>query len=175
MRRGGDIATGRIYVLDTTAFLAALPLMLYNARLMTPPRVVEEVRDRESRERLQVAMLLDRVEVVEPRERYRWRVKRTAVKHGLHGSLSETDIDVAALALQARDEHGDVIVVTDDYALQELLTHLGMRFQPLRTRGIREVRDYILVCPVCGYVSKRFGEKVCPRCGVPLVRRRKAK
>ncbi len=165
-------APRRTYVLDTTAFLAALPLMVYNARLLAPPRVIEEVKDRESRERLQVALLLDRVEVVEPRDRYRWRARRAAVKHGLHGSLSETDIDVAALALQAREEYGDATVITDDYALQELLTHLGIAFQPLRTRGIREARDYILVCPVCGYVSRRYGERVCPRCGVPLVRRR---
>ena len=161
----------KVYVLDTTAFLAALPLMLYNARLLAPPRVIEEVRDQESREKLQVAMLLDRVEVVEPREKYRWRTRRAAAKHGLHVSLSETDIDVAALALQARDEYNDVTVVTDDYALQELLTHLGIRFQPLRTRGIREARDYILVCPVCGYVSRRYGERICPRCGARLVRR----
>ena len=162
----------RTLVLDTTAFLAALPLMIYTARLVAPPRVIEEVRDRESRERLEVATLVERVEVVEPRERYRWRVKRVAVKLGLHTSLSDTDIDVAALALQLREEGGgEVTVVTDDYALQNLLAKLGVEYMPLRTRGIREAREYILVCPVCGYVSKRYGERICPRCGVPLVKR----
>jgi len=161
----------RTLVLDTTAFLAALPLMLYTARLVAPPRVVEEVRDRESRERLEVAAILDRVEVLEPAERYRWRVRRAAVRLGLHASLSETDVDVAALALQLRDEGEDVTVVTDDYALQNLLAKMGVGYMPLRTRGISEAREYTLVCPVCGYVSRRYGERRCPRCGVPLVKR----
>ncbi len=161
----------RTLVLDTTAFIAALPLMVYTARLVAPPRVIEEVRDRESRERLEVAALLDRVEVLEPEEGARRRVKRAAVKLGLHGSLSETDVDVAALALQLREQGEDVTVVTDDYALQNLLAKLGVEYMALRTRGIREAREYILVCPVCGYVSRRYGERRCPRCGVPLVRR----
>ncbi len=163
----------RVYVLDTTAFLAALPLML-NARMYTVPRVIEEVRDPESRARLETALSLGRVEVVEPRECYRWRARRAAVKHGLHGSLSDTDVDVAALALQLRDEGFEPITVTDDYALQNLLANLGLAFQALRTRGINKVEEYSLVCPVCGYVSRRYGERICPRCGTRLVRRKRS-
>ncbi|AEM38909.1 Nucleotide binding protein PINc [Pyrolobus fumarii 1A] len=163
--------TGKVMVLDTTAFLAGLPLMLYGVRLVAPPSVIEEVRDDESRSRLETAMLLERVEVVKPREKYKWRVKRAAVKVGVHGSLSETDVEVAALALQLKEEGLEVEVVTDDYALQNLLASLGVSYRSLRTRGISRLVRYILVCPACGYTSRRYGERRCPVCGAPLVKR----
>ncbi len=159
-------------VLDTTAFLAALPLMLYDAILYTTPSVVEEVRDAESRSRLETALVLERVRVVAPRWRYKRLVLREATRLGLHTSLSNTDLDVAALALQLRSEEGGVSVVTDDYALQNLLGHLHIEWRPLRTRGISRVEEYIVICPVCGYKSEKPGEKVCPVCGTPLRRQR---
>ncbi len=162
--------SGRRIVLDTTAFLAALPLMVYDATLYTTPSVVEEVRDRESRMRLEAALLVNRVTIVEPRWRYRRRIEKKAVNLGLHTSLSRTDIDVAALALQLIDEGGSVEVITDDYALQNLLEHLGVAWLPLRTRGIVKAQKYIVKCPACGYISRKPGEKVCPVCGTPLQR-----
>ena len=133
--------------------------------------MVEEVRDAESKARLETALALGRVRVVSPPRAYVRRVAEASTEIGEHGSLSRTDLEVAALALYLRERGEPVTVVTDDYALQNLVAHLGLPFQPLRTRGIRGVRSYVYACPACGYVSRRPGERVCPVCGTRLVKR----
>ncbi|KSW11513.1 DNA-binding protein [Pyrodictium occultum] len=165
----------KAYVLDTTAFIARWPLYAPGSgRLYTTSLVVEEVRDSWSREGLELALGLGRVEVRDPRPAALRRVLREAARAGLHSSLSRTDTSVAALALELAEEGLPVVVVTDDYAVQNLAAILGLEYMPLRTRGIERVEDYIVACPACGYVSRRPGERVCPVCGTPLrrVRRR---
>ncbi len=105
--------------------------------IATTQRVIDEVRDYENREALHLGLELRRIMVLEPGEEYRRRTLREARRLGLRNKLSMTDIDVAALALTLMS-NGEVLVITDDYALQELLLRLGVSFKPLRTRGIRE-------------------------------------
>ena len=158
-------------MLDTTAFLARWPLYAPpGSRLYTTSLVLGEVRDRESRSGLELALTASRVQVLDPPPGLVREAERLAARHGLHTVLSGTDLSVAALALLLREE-GEVVVVTDDYALQNLVALAGLRFMPLRTRGIVRAESYIAVCPACGYRSTRPGERVCPVCGTPLVRR----
>ncbi len=163
-------ARKKILVLDTTAFLAALPLQLPDAILYTTPSVLEEVRDQESRLRLETALVLERVRVVKPPVKTVRQVLDVAKRVGEHGSLSKTDVEVLALALHLSETMSNVVVVTDDYAVQNLAAHLGLDYMPLRTRGIRETRRFVYKCPACGYVSEKPGEKTCPICGTRLVK-----
>ncbi|MET1101852.1 MAG: NOB1 family endonuclease [Pyrodictiaceae archaeon] len=168
-RSSGD---RRIIVADTTAFLAALQLQAYSYLLVTTPDVIDEVRDSDSRDRLELALEVGRVKIGRPSNKHLHKVLSKAVDIGEHGVLSRTDIGVAALALELKEAGCEVIVVTDDYALQNLLSHLGIVYKPLRTRGITRRYKYIYVCPACGYVSYKPGERICPRCGTTLVKRR---
>ncbi len=130
----------RIYVLDTTAFLAKYPMLYHGpAQLYTVPGCIEETRDKENREALELAASLGRVNVARPDKEYIEKVRRAAEKAGTYNVLSDTDIEVAALAAMLAERH-DVVVITDDYALQRTLLELGIPFKPLRTRGIREKR-----------------------------------
>jgi UPF0271 protein len=161
-----------VYVLDTTALIARW-LLYAPTRGFTTSLVAAEARDQASREGLETALQLGRLEIRDPSPRFLAEARRQAARLGLHSSLSEADLSVAALALELRSQGNEVVVVTDDYALQNLVASLGMRFQPLRTKGIRETRDYVVRCPACGYVSTRPGERVCPVCGTPLRRYRR--
>ncbi len=156
-----------VLILDTTGFLAKQHLYILDAEIYTVPRVVEEVRDRSNREALEIGIAIGRVNIVEPSRDAREKVLMKARETGEYISLSDTDIDVAALAYMLRDK-GKVVVITDDYALQNLLLHLGIPYKPLRTTGIREIRRYIVYCSRCGYVSINRDEEVCPICGYPL-------
>lgn len=158
-----------IYVLDTTALIARW-LLYTPVKAYTTPLVVAEAKDPDSREGVETATALGRLQVAEAPVEAAQAVRREAVRQGLQVSLSEADLSVAALAWHMKRLGHEVIVVTDDYALQNLLAALGIRFQPLRTRGIREKRSYIVRCPACGYVSRDPDEKMCPRCGTPLRR-----
>ncbi len=164
-----------VLVFDTSAFIAKYHLQLpkYLVKIYTVRRVVEEVRDSESRKALELGINAGFISIVEPRDKYRNIVKEHAMRIGEYISLSKTDVDVAALALQLSREYdgGKVIVITDDYALQNLLYHLKISFKPLRTMGIRRIREYIVYCPNCGYVSSSGDEEVCPICGSKLVKK----
>jgi UPF0271 protein len=159
-----------VYVVDTTALLAKwvllLPIPAYTTSL-----VAAEAKDPESREATNTALMLGKLRIIDPPQEAVKAAEDAAKKMGLYTSLSIADISVAALAIHLSSKHaGSIVVVTDDYALQNLVAGLGFRFQPLRTRGIREERQYIIRCPACGYVSSKPGEKICPVCGTPLRR-----
>jgi len=136
--RPSSPSSSAIFVLDTAAFIARLHLMLYNADIYTAPKVIEEVRDRESVEGLEIGFAADRVRVLEPEISYISEVLDAAKRLNIAHKLSETDIQLAALALKiSKEKRRDVIVVTDDYAIQLLVEALGLKFMPVKTVGIR--------------------------------------
>ncbi|HID80585.1 MAG TPA: NOB1 family endonuclease [Ignisphaera sp.] len=133
-------AQERVLVLDTAAFLAGLQLHIYGHRLVTVPRVIEEVKDEASVRGLEMALTVNRVEVVEPKKEYREQARSIAKDVGSLTKLSETDLDVLALALQLRDVGCRVVVVTDDYSLQNTVALIGIEFQPVKSTGIKRPR-----------------------------------
>jgi len=126
----------KVLVLDTAAFIARLQLRIFCVKMVTPPRVLEEVKDFESRMGIALIEGLDRVVVREPHERSRQIVRMEANKLRLLKKLSETDVDVLALALEEKNAGIDVIVVTDDYAVQAIAKSMGMSYAPVKTVGI---------------------------------------
>ncbi len=161
-----------VIVLDTTAFLIKYPLYHYGRlKLVTSPLVIDEVRDRDNREALELALSIGRVEVIDPSSRYLETVANIARDIGEHSALSRTDISVIALALEYKEKGYRVVIITDDYALQNTLLHIGIPFKPLRTQGIKFKYRYLVTCPGCGYVSRDLGEKTCPLCGTRLVKK----
>ncbi|MEM1720210.1 MAG: nucleotide-binding protein [Desulfurococcaceae archaeon] len=161
-------------VLDTGALLAKYYRLIPRLDIdtYTTPSAVCEVKDHENRTALAEAIDLGLVKAVAPRQPYVSTVMQAAVKIGSVHKLSITDLDVAALAVQLQSSYPEVVVITDDYELENLLAHLGVSFKPLRTHGIRELRRFIAMCPTCGYVPGKPGEETCPLCGTEISRRR---
>lgn len=128
----------RIVVDDTGAILAGLPLSL-PAQHYTTPQVVEEVRDRDSKAVLETALESGRLEVLEPPNQALSEARRVAVRAGVSGRLSPTDLSVLALALHLTRECGcEVLVATDDYALQLAAKRSGLGVVRIRYPGVRE-------------------------------------
>lgn len=170
--RGGSCSR-IVIVMDTSALLAKYYLNLpdYLGEIIIPERVLEEVRDEESRRSLELGLGIKRISVGKPSRDAREKIKEAAERIGEYISLSEADLDVVALAYMYKERGCKVIVFTDDYSIQNLLAHLEISFKPLRTRGIRDLRIYKVYCPVCGYVSFNPGEEICPICGSRLIRK----
>ncbi len=173
---GGSFSSSKkiCIVLDTGALLAKFHLIanIYNAKYLIPAEVYDEVRDIENREALELGLNIGRISVVEPDPMSIDEAMRTAKNIGELVKLSRTDIVVAALALTIKKGCGAVVVITDDYSLQNLLYHMGIGFKPLRTTGIKKPREYRAFCPVCGYVPSSPKETLCPLCGSAIIRRR---
>ncbi len=157
-----------IYVLDTTAFIARWPLYSpIDVKLVTTENVIREVRDKYSREGLELATSLGRIEIVNPPREYLSMAKRIAQKEGLDKNLSLTDLSIIAVSLYLLDQQNSIVIVTDDYKLQNIAAKLRINFVPLRTRGISEIATYKKRCIACGYTAV-LSEDTCPICGSPL-------
>ncbi|WP_455644959.1 ribonuclease VapC [Methanosphaera sp.] len=87
--------------------------------------------------------------------------------------LSGTDKDIVALALKYKKEGHDVITVTDDYSMQNVLKLLNLKFKSVRTEGIKKTIQWQRICKGCRkkYPSDST-ETECDICGSPIIRKR---
>ena len=153
------------YVLDATAIRAGVPTQ-DRTQHFTVPGVVDEVRRGKIARNLELALEMSiTVRVPEP-EALRV-VAAAASKTGDDGRLSETDIQVLALALELK-----ATIISDDYSVQNVAKVLEIPCQG-NLEGIRKVIHWTYRCRGCG----RYYEEAqpdCPICGseVRTVRRR---
>ncbi len=126
---------------------------------IVPPGVIEEVRDIESRVRVEEAIEEGTIRVVEPSEGSVKRVRREAAKVGSGSMLSDTDLTVVALGYERR-----AVVVSDDYDIQNLCRIMGIRFEGVVMPEIKRSIKWERECMACG---KRYGRDVeeCEVCG----------
>ncbi|MEM0367843.1 MAG: nucleotide-binding protein [Desulfurococcaceae archaeon] len=160
-------------ILDTGALLAKY--YRYAPRIKvdiyTTDSAVNEVKDQENKSALIEALELRLIHVEKPGRTFIIKIMEIAKAIGCLHKLSITDVEIAALSLQLRKEYSEVVVVTDDYELQNLLSYMGVSFKPLRTRGIEDLRVFKAYCPVCGYTPGKPSEDTCPLCGSKITRR----
>lgn len=78
-----------------------------------------------------------------------------------------SDADIAALALAG--EH-QAVLVTDDYAVQNVASVLGVETQPFSQEGISRTITWVWYCPGCK-VHEGTQKGRCPICDTELKRR----
>ena len=105
-----------------------------------------------------------------PTARARGLVEDAASKAGETGYLSEADREVLALALDLKSDGLDPVVVSDDYAVQNLAEYLRLGHGSLANFGIVHKFQWIMYCPAC---HRRYKppEKKCRVCGSDLRRK----
>ncbi|BBD72094.1 hypothetical protein HS1genome_0483 [Sulfodiicoccus acidiphilus] len=144
-------------VFDTSPFIAGLANLF--PRVYTTPLVLREVRDATSVHLLELAVASGKVVITSPSERSLSTVRVKSKSLG-EFTLSETDVSVAALAVELKP----TVTFTDDYSLQNLLKAMGLPFRSIRTTGITETRKFVYVCEDCG-APHRSWRANCERCG----------
>lgn len=149
-------------VLDTSAILSGMD---FEGDVYVPSSVLSEARKGGLDPRLE-AVLETKSRIFEPRDRDLRRVSRASQETGDDASLSPTDQEVLALALQL-----NAAVVTDDYAIQNVADRLGLRFQPALLPGIRRRVGWSFRCRGCGRYWTQAME-ACPVCGAEVRRHR---
>ncbi len=127
----------------------------------TVPEVLDEIKNRPTKQRLENALASGKLEVLEPSDASIDKV-RLAIS-GTKDSLSDTDIRLIALAI---DLHAEL--VTADFGMQNICLYLGLAFRGLE-KTISHVFKRSFFCPACRrYYSK---EGSCPTCGTALVKK----
>ena len=135
--------------------------------MVTIPEVIEEIKDENSN--FYLSLLNLRVEDVE--NRYIEKVIEGAKKTGDIHRLSKTDVKLIAKALELSEKDGknDVIILTDDYSIQNLAMYFGIRFENVVQKTISKAFKWVKVCKGCG---RRIEDDVCPVCGSETILRR---
>lgn len=170
---GFNLCGGVIYVLDAAALFASYQLMLpHNSKAVTTKEVVEEVRDLGSRASLELSLSAGKLVVVEVPNEFLVEAVRVVRDLGEFSKLSKADISLTALMIMLVRVCGvDVLVVTDDYSIQNIATYLGLKVLGVKRRTIDRVVKYVSVCRLCGYVDTTGLGVVCPVCGGFMSRR----
>jgi len=148
-------------ILDTSFFFYDLPL---NGELYTTPSVCSELVDIRSKgqfEKFSAAGL----RVASPGKESLAKIDEVAKKTGDASVISGTDRDVLALALEM-----GAVLYTDDFAIQNVASRLGITIVPMQQRKAKRVR-WRYRCSGCGRYYGHDGE--CPVCGSALKRKLK--
>jgi len=154
-----------VIIIDTSAILSGKPLHFPHAKMVTTPKVSDEVtpggRDYRTFELLQEKGL----EIHLPSQESLRVVKTTAQQTGDDHRLSDADVEILALALDYTNEpEAEALLLTDDYSIQNVAAHLHLRFEGFSQKGITKRFKWVSRCPGCG---KYFNKKTesCPICG----------
>jgi len=125
----------------------------------SPPGVLRELEDHGDN---RIAYLSEIITIMEPSKDALSKVDRGARETGDDARLSPVDREVIALAIDL-----DATLMSDDYSLQNLATHLGVPYSPAGMKGITRQVRWRYRCVGCGRVwSKNHPD--CPVCGSPL-------
>lgn len=114
----------------------------------------------------------EKVRIKPPSEKYLEEVKKSAISVGDCFFLSETDIQLLALALELKTLGHAPQIMTDDYSIQNVATQMGIDFTSLVTLGIRRLLKWVRYCPACHKeYPADYGSKDCRICGTELKRK----
>ncbi len=159
-----------VIVLDTSAFIMGFnPSKPGEAYSVTS---VEQELSEGTMPQLRFQMFKDKGElkIQEPTPRARRIVEEAASHLGESGYVSEADREVLALALDLKSEEKEPVIVSDDYAVQNLAEHLNMKYRSLANYGIVHKFQWIMYCPAC-HRKYKPPEKKCSFCGSILRRK----
>jgi len=162
-----------IYVLDTSALIFGF-LPTKNSQLYTTEDAVREIRKNKfSKLKIDTLVSQGLIKIVIPSRYYISKVEEKA-KSLSELKLSKADKSIIALSLFLKDTQNDqIIIVTDDYSLQNVAASLGIKFKSLTVRGITKKIEWIIYCPACGKAVRDSKENFCPVCGHRLKRKPK--
>jgi UPF0271 protein len=159
-----------VLVLDTSAFI-----MGFNPTKESEAYSVHEVEMELSAgtmPQLRFRMLTEKgvLAVQSPSPRAEGMVEDASRKAGESGQLSSADREVLALAMDLKLDNREPVIVSDDYAIQNLADHLGIRHSSLANFGIVHRFQWIMFCPAC-FRRYKPPEKKCLVCGTDLKRK----
>lgn len=152
----------RVYVIDSSAIFQRKAVY---ENMVTVPEVVAEIIDEAS----SLYFSVKNLRVEEASEDSIEEVIKAAEKTGDIHKLSNTDIKVIAKALDEIKKGNEVVLVTDDYAIQNVAMALNIKFESIIMGKIAKEVRWVKICRGCG---RKIDSDVCPICGSEAVIKR---
>jgi endoribonuclease Nob1 len=163
----------RVLILDTTAFIMGYEATNISDVQFSVPMVAKELtEDSTPWLRFKIAQEKHALQVRSPEKKHLEEAKKIAGKMGEVRHLSDADMEILSLSLELKNEKMEPIIVSDDYAIQNIAEKIGIGYISLSTIGIRYQMEWRLYCPAC---HKRYPSSstltICRVCGSPLKKR----
>jgi len=136
------------------------------------PEVTDELRQQTGPSyRLAISSSSGKLRIEAPSEQALIEVGERARVLGDRIVLSKADMSVIALALDLRKNGKSPIIVSDDYAIQNVADAMNLVYQSLATFGIRQRFNWVYYCPACFRRYPTGEAEVCQICGTKLKRK----
>lgn len=155
----------KILIIDTSAILSGKQINFKNEQLITTTNIELELtpggRDYRNYIYLKEKCLIFK----EPSKNSIKKIKDILKKTGDINRLSHIDIEILAIALdENKQKDVDVLILTDDYSIQNVAAILKIKFRNINQNGITKKFKWINQCRGCG---KKFKDNIslCPICG----------
>jgi UPF0271 protein len=154
------------YIVDSAVFIMRNS-NLNSSLMITVPSIVDELKSRDSMLCYYLAKEGGlRVEWPEP-EMVK-EIQRKAEHTRDSEELSKADLEILAKALEYRDRG---VLITDDYAIQNVALQLGIQVKPVAQKKIKDIIIWQKKCTGC---KKTFDKgNICTICGSSLKKKRK--
>jgi UPF0271 protein len=161
-----------IFVIDTSAIYGQIQYTIEDIKLVTPPIIEKEMYKKGLKDTIDLLKATEKLRIIKPSPQSLEKVKTIATQLGDLPYLSDPDQQLIALALDLVTPEHQVVVVTDDYSIQNVAKQLSLDVKSASTPGIREVINWETYCRACGHIEpKSTTEEICPVCGTTLRRR----
>ncbi|MHA1264797.1 MAG: NOB1 family endonuclease [Candidatus Helarchaeota archaeon] len=161
-----------VLIYDTSAFIGGMDPQVIHIPQWTTPENLEEVRNKNTRDILDMAIRTGRMKLRAPSKEFIDKIIEISRKTGDYPKLSDIDIKVLALALEFYHENWNPIIMTDDYTIQNVASHLKIEYKAVTEAGIRTQLRWKVFCPGCNtdYPTNTKLKK-CEICGTKLKRK----
>ena len=154
------------YVLDSTAFIRLdFPkiLQLENSSFYTTTSVISELKDFHSKSNMDVLFQTGRLRIEDPDITNLKKIKHKIAEFDPFTTLSQTDIDILALAYLKNAQ-----IITNDLNLQNIATNIGIPFFIITGKQIDTLVSWKLKCLSCKTSITEPDSFECPLCGGKL-------
>ena len=162
-----------IHILDTSALIMGINPSMIEGQAYSVPEVEFELPPK-SMAALRFSTSRDNGSLLvrEPLSSSYEAVRKASLKLGERSALSKADLKILALSLEIRMGGGNPVIVSDDYAIQNVAEHLGLSYTFLATFGISYEFNWSFYCPACfRRYPHSYLDRKCEVCGTELKRR----
>jgi len=150
--------------LDASAFYAGVPFGSSDD-CYTTSLVYDEIKHiKKNHDALGILLETNRLKIREPNIDSMNAAVKASKDTGDFQYLSKQDISIIALCIEMRGE-----IISDDFAISNVVKNLGLRISPIMTKGIKDVGKWVHYCPGCR--TNYTKGKECPMCGTVLKRK----
>ncbi len=158
----------RAYVVD----VAGLTRAGHRGTFFTTPEILMEAKGEIFKAFVDAKVDSREIAVREAKKEYLEKAVSEATRTGDIRVLSKADISLLALFLELSESMKEVVLLTDDFALQNIVHSLGLKARRIVGREIRDLILWRVYCSACGKAfPKDHRGSSCPDCGSPIKRR----